>query len=244
MARKVKIDNAVLKRYERQEKIRAKNVLAKRRYYLIVCEGTKTEPNYFKALKKELPRGVLTACQIDIEGTGRNTQTLIDEAIQLREEYEGYSARPLDKLWVVFDRDSFDPNDFNNAINRCRELTPEIGCAWSNEAFELWYLLHFHFYNNAISRKDYQALIENNFHDKGLEDYKYQKNSEEMYQLLEKYGSQADALRNAQTLENRYANRNYANHNPCTMVFKLVAELLGLEEKLNNEALQENMQQD
>ncbi|QEC72818.1 RloB domain-containing protein [Arachidicoccus ginsenosidivorans] len=25
-----------------------------------------------------------------------------------------------------------------------------VGCTWSNEAFELWYLLHFQYYENAL----------------------------------------------------------------------------------------------
>lgn len=236
MARKTKIDNAVLKNLERREKKRSKNIIPKRRYYLIVCEGTKTEPNYFKSLKEELPKGVVTACQIDIEGAGRNTQSLIEKALCLKDEYEKKYDRMLDKLWVVFDKDSFDPNDFNNAINSCKRVNPSIECAWSNEAFELWYLLHFHFYNNAIRRKEYQNLIEENFRTKGLEDYEYKKNSEEMFHQLAKYGSPKDALRNAQALERRYAGaRDFSNQNPCTMVYKLVAELLGLEEELKKE---------
>lgn len=74
MARKIKISNEQLKRYARQEQKRKQNVRAKRMYYLIVCEGEATEPNYFEGLKQDLPNGVLTANQIDIEGTGHNTQ--------------------------------------------------------------------------------------------------------------------------------------------------------------------------
>jgi hypothetical protein len=73
---------------------------------------------------------------------------------------ENIYNRTIDRLWVVFDRDSFSPNDFNNAVHRCQNVKPVIGCAWSNEAFELWYLLHFHYYNNGMSRKDYQDAIE------------------------------------------------------------------------------------
>ena len=127
-----------------------------------MCEGEKTEPNYFEGLKGDLPKGVLTYYQIDITGTGRNTLSLVDEAVRLKELYETEYNRPVDRLWVVFDRDSFSAGDFNNAVIRCRNTKPEIGCAWSNEAFELWYLLHFHFYNHGMSRKDYQGLIEEN----------------------------------------------------------------------------------
>jgi hypothetical protein len=58
-------------------------------------------------------------------------------------------------LWVVFDRDSFAPQSFNNAINKCIQDRPNIDAAWSNEAFELWYLLHLIYFDNA--RKDYAS---------------------------------------------------------------------------------------
>ncbi len=162
MARKIKIPNERLKRFAREEQKRKNNIRNKRKYYLIVCEGEATEPNYFEGLKQDLPKGVLTSYQIDVEGTGMNTQSLLNEASRLKAEYEKNQGRTVDRLWVVFDRDSFSANNFNSAIQRCKENKPEIGCAWSNEAFELWYLLHFHYFENAMSRKDFKGLIENN----------------------------------------------------------------------------------
>ena len=105
MANKIKVDNAVLKRLAQKEKRRIKGSNTKRRYFLIVCEGTKTEPNYFEALKKELPRGILE--KIDIEGLGKNTLSIIEEAIKLREQ--AYKERNwiYDEVWAVFDKDSF-----------------------------------------------------------------------------------------------------------------------------------------
>lgn len=229
MARKIKIPNEHLKLFAREERKRKKDFRTKRQFYLIVCEGEKTEPNYFKGLKEDLPRGVLTYYQIDVEGTGRNTQSLVDEALRLKFAYEKENSRPIDRLWVVFDRDSFSANDFNSAIHRCRDSNPEIGCAWSNEAFELWYLLHFHFYNNGIGRAEYQGLIEGNLRPHLGENYRYEKNSEEMYSLLKTYGNQEDAIRNAKRLTANFEGRqDYANHNPSTMVWKLVEELKSL----------------
>lgn len=229
MARKVKIPNERLKRYARKEHKRKQDIRAKRIYYLIVCEGEETEPNYFEGLKQDLPKGVLTAYQIDIEGTGRNTQSLVDEAIQLKAAYEKDTDRPIDRLWVVFDRDSFAANDFNNAILRCENNEPIIGCAWSNEAFELWYLLHFHYYQNGMNRQQYQGLIEQNLQAFVGADYRYQKNSAVMYDLLKEHGSIDDAIRNAKRLAETYgARQDFAEHNPGTMVWKLVEELLKL----------------
>ncbi|MCC6182609.1 MAG: RloB domain-containing protein [Bacteroidia bacterium] len=232
MARKVKIDNSVLKRLQRKETSRVVNSKPKRKYILIVCEGEKTEPNYFKALKDSLPKGVLEVCEFRIVGTGHNTSSLVRKAMQLRTEWETETRRTVDKLWVVFDRDSFTPTSFNTAINTCIRNRPKVDCAWSNEAFELWYLLHFHYYNTGISRADYQRLIENNFRAKGLVGYHYEKNSTEMYSLLQQYGDQNAAIRNAKRLERTYmGRRNYANQNPCTTVYQLVEELENLKER-------------
>lgn len=231
MARKIKIPNEHLKRFAREEQKRKKDVRNKRKYYLIVCEGEATEPNYFEGLKQDLPKGVLTAHRIDIEGTGRNTQSLVDEALRLKKVYEQDYGRSIDRLWVVFDRDSFSANDFNSAIQRCKNNKPEIGCAWSNEAFELWYLLHFHYYNHAMSRKDYQDTIEVNLKPVLGNEYRYRKNSVEMYDILKEYGSIDTAVANANRLIENFEDReDYANHNPCTTVHSLVKELHSLKE--------------
>ena len=227
MARKIKIPNERLKRFAREEQRRKKDIRNKRKYYLIVCEGEATEPNYFEGLKQDLPKGVLTAYQIDIAGTGRNTQSLVDEALRLQTVYEKNTTRKIDRLWVVFDKDSFTPQDFNGAIQRCHNS--DVGCAWSNEAFELWYLLHFQYYENAISRRRYKEMIENHLKPILGNEFRYEKNSEQMYALLKEYGSLDNAIRNAKRLAERFDGRqDYANHNPCTMVYRLIEELTTL----------------
>lgn len=227
MAKKLKIPNDNLKRFARAEQKRKKNFRNKRKYYLIVCEGEATEPNYFEGLKQDLPKGALTSYQINITGTGRNTQSLVDEAIRLQSAYEKSATRKLDKLWVVFDKDSFSAQDFNSAIQRCHNIN--IGCAWSNEAFELWYLLHFQYYENAMSRRVYKEMIEDHIKPILGDNFKYEKNSEQMYTLLKEHGSFEAAIRNAKRLAAQFDGRqDYANHNPCTMVYELIEELTTL----------------
>jgi hypothetical protein len=232
MAGKINFRNEVKQKYAFKGTSRKENIRAKRRFFLIVCEGEKTEPNYFESLKDNLPRGVLDVCDFRIVGTGHNTKSLVKKAKQLRTDIEKDTNRRIDKLWVVFDRDSFTPDSFNSAIQECLKKQ-DIGCAWTNEAFELWYLLHFNYYNTGISRGQYQKKIEESFQSKGLRDYVYQKNSTEMYKILNQYGSLKDAVKNAKNLEKLYAGQSdFANQNPCTMVHKLVEELFGLEEEI------------
>ncbi len=230
MARKIKVPNHIKKWHDRTETKRLEETKSKRRFFLIVCEGEKTEPNYFESLKDDLPKGVIDVCDFKIVGAGNNTTSLVNKAMVLRTDLQMQTNRTIDKMWIVFDRDSFTAQSFNSAIQTCTADRPDVDCAWTNEAFELWYRLHFHFYNTGISRKQYQDLIEGNFQRQGLNDYKYKKNSTEMFTLLETYGSLEDAIRNAANLEKIYQGQhNYATQNPCTMVHKLVAELFSLE---------------
>ena len=217
MARVAKIDNAFKKRFERQDKKRVFNKRDYRLYYLVVCEGEKTEPNYFESLKKELPVGVL---DIKIEGTGRNTTGLVKHAKALSEK----STRTYDKIWVVFDRDSFPERNFNNAIAMSNAYN--INCAWSNEAFELWFLLHFQFVNNAMSRDDYKSYLEREIIRKsGNAQYRYLKNAPDTYALLKEIGNQDLAIKRAKRLKRTFSDQKFHTHNPCTLVFELIEEL-------------------
>jgi len=106
MANIIKIDNAVLKRQKRTEKKRKQNTKEVRVYFLIVCEGEKTEPNYFKSFKSNVKSFVYT---IDTLGEGSNTKDLVKRTIKAREN----SSQKYDRVWTVFDRDSFSPDNFN-----------------------------------------------------------------------------------------------------------------------------------
>lgn len=77
--------------------------------FLIVCEGERTEPNYFRQFR--VPREVAI---VNIHGTGYNTESLVREAMRLREEkkYDGED----DQVWCVFDRDSFLKAQFNRSL--------------------------------------------------------------------------------------------------------------------------------
>ena len=230
MARVEKIDNVWKKRFERQEKKRAIATRDERVYFLIVCEGEKTEPNYFKALEKELPIGTV---KIEIEGTGRNTIGLVEYTIKQRD----IASRKYDRVWAVFDKNSFPENNFNGAIIKARDNN--VNCAWTNEAFELWFILHFQYRNTGMKRKEYQECIEQEIQSKsGNKDYKYKKNVPDTYSLLIKYGNQEQAIKWAKKLKENFTDEKYATHNPCTRVHELVEELLtpkGVLEKVKKE---------
>jgi len=222
MARIMKIDNAIKKRMAQKQgqQERPYNTRSERKKYLIVCEGERTEPNYFTSLKKKLPIGLV---DIDIEGTGANTLSLVDIAIKLKHEQaekakKSIIHRPYDHVWAVFDKDDFPDVNFNNAIFKAR--SNKVKVAYTNEAFELWYLLHFEFHNTGISRHQYYPLLTRYI---GRE---YAKNAVDMYDLLAEIGNEARAMKWASDLLGQSNLQNPAASNPSTTVHKLIQDLI------------------
>lgn len=175
-----------------------------RENFLIVCEGEKTELNYFKSFRVKS-----TILKVDIRGLGRNTLSLVDKAVDLK------TAGDYNQVWCVFDRDSFPAKNFNAAF--AKATSEGIKIAYSNEAFEIWYLLHFNYYDTAFKRRDYAPKLTK------LLGYKYEKNINNIYEEL--LDRQADAIRNAKRLYASYSQCNPERDNPSTTVFELVEAL-------------------
>jgi 23S rRNA maturation mini-RNase III len=183
-----------------------------RRWFLIVCEGEKTEPNYFRMFPVDKK-----VINLDIKGEGKDTKSLVEKAIELK---NGLKSDERDRVWCVFDRDRNDQNphdaqNFKAAITLAK--TNGIKLAYSNDAFELWYLLHFHYYNTGISRKDYKNMLTK------LLRHEYKKNSETIYEELK--DKQQDAIKRAKLLLEKYDRPNPESDNPSTTVHLLVEEL-------------------
>jgi RloB-like protein len=169
---------------------------------LIVCEGAKTEPQYFKGFR--LP-------SVEVVGAGKNTLSLVEHAFRISEGY--------DQTWCVFDRDSFPAQTFNAAIQRA--ATHGFKVAYSNEAFEIWYLLHFDFHASALSRTLYEQKLTERL------GRPYKKNDPAMFDALR--GRQDQAIGHARRLLADYApNHNPEQDNPCTTVHLLVEQLRAL----------------
>ena len=207
------------RRGNKASKKRKENVRERLVRFLIVCEGTKTEPHYFEAL---INNHISAVRKVTIEGEGRATVSLVDKTMDIKKELERKNAMSFDRVWVVFDKDDFD--DFNDAIKKAHKLG--LHSAWTNEAFELWYYLHFEYLDAGISRSAYIEKLEEAFRRKmGNNSFEYRKGNLDIYRLLQQYGSEDLAKRFAQKLRTLYTGTNYAMHKPCTMVDKLVEEL-------------------
>lgn len=171
---------------------------------LIICEGTKTEPKYFEEMKIDL-----RLPSIFISGKGIDPQSIVECAIK---EINNY-----DEIWCVFDRDDVPAVRFNAAIEMANARMDKIKIAYSNEAFELWYLLHFDYHTSAISRDDLIKKLKKKLG-------KYEKNMDNIYEKL--LNKQNTAIKNAKKLYNSYLNEPVPERdNPSTTVHLLVERL-------------------
>ena len=113
---------------------------------LIVCQGEKTEPNYFRAFR---------VADVEILHGNGDPRQVVEFA---EAEYDKDTRR--DQVWCVFDRDDFP--QFDLAVSRVGILQQQgkpFFAAWSNACFELWYVLHFEYLQSAIDRDRYGRKI-------------------------------------------------------------------------------------
>ncbi|WP_204105769.1 MULTISPECIES: RloB family protein [Spirulina sp. CCY15215] len=218
----------------KQRKVNRRQI---RKRFLIICEGEQTEPNYFKYFqqigrdkqKATIDIEIQTACN---KGGGVGI-TVVKEAIKKKKKDRTYEK---DEVWCVFDRDAKPENKNQHNFNEAIQLASnnDINLAISNDAFELWYLLHYEYYESATHRSNLNEMLST----KTRLGEKYKKNSQDMYDKLK--DKQENAIRNAKKLWQSYARDEKSdsldnlsveekirrhNMNPSTTVFQLVETL-------------------
>lgn len=190
------------------------------RAFLIICEGENTEPEYFKAIPAE-------NTSIKIIGLGSSRTTLVECAFNISQE-EDYQGM---EVWCVFDMDYKGDNanikaDFNEAVELAKKY--DFYTAYSNDAFELWLVLHYKIIEGEFLRFDYYRMLSE------LWDVNYEKTSKKLsfcktiYERLEKddRASQNVAIERAKKLYEDQSDLAYCDQNPCTKVFILVEKIL------------------
>jgi len=177
---------------------------------LIVCEGEKTEPQYFEGLRTEWQ---LRSSDVEIVGRdcGAAPISVVDYAIRVREERK--DRRPYDEVWCVFDCDK------HQSLKRALDKAEANGLrvALSVPCFEFWFVLHYHYTARPFS--DCRAVI------RDLKRYikGYGKGTVPPDLLLSKLNP---ALKNAERL--RKDSEVTGRRNPGTNVDKVVRKLMSM----------------
>lgn len=184
--------------------------------YLIVCEGKKTEPNYFNGLKKKINEKYgnkvdVLIPNIDIKGTGMNTTSLV----KYTQKTVNHANKVYGQVWVVFDKDDYNDEQFDLAVDNCN-----YNVAWSNPNFELWLLAHFKKVNRYVSKDDVLQELSKEFQKKGLGDYT--KNDTNIFDKVTGEGKLHTAIKNCEYMEELNKDGQASQRNPMTKVYKIV----------------------
>lgn len=191
--------------------------------YLIVTEGTQTEPIYFNGIKKLIQESVggqvdiVESPVVDVQGEGCSTCTLIEATEQIVKD----AKVMYQNVWVLFDKDDF--TDFDEAIQCGVERGYNV--AWSNESFEYWLYLHFSYSDSALHRHEWTEKLDGIFKQFGWGSY--QKNDKELFEYVNMYGGVETAIKHAKRRMSEFetSKLNPSEYNPGTTVYKLVEEL-------------------
>ena len=184
--------------------------------YLIVCEGKKTEPNYFNGLKRKINERYgnkvdVLIPNIDVKGTGMNTTSLV----KYTQKTVNHANKVYGQVWVVFDKDDYNDEQFDSAIKNC-----DYNVAWSNPNFELWLLSHFKKVNRYISKDNVLQELSKEFQKEGLGEYT--KNDTNIFEKVTSEERLHTAIKNCEYMEELNKDRQESQRNPMTKVYKII----------------------
>lgn len=204
---------------QRQKRARARNTR-----YLIVCEGTKTEPHYLRELLDDL--GIRPQMVRIAPNDGVSPDRVVAHSVALYEE-DAVAGDAFDTVYCVFDRDRH--TTFDAAVQRTKDLTAQgkpFEAITSTPCFEFWLLLHFGYSTQAFhpaGRKSVGDQVVAVLKTKpGFA--KYGKGQKGIY------GQLKDKLNDALTYAERLRNHGAATRslNPATDVDRLVLAIQAL----------------
>lgn len=190
--------------------------------YLIVCEGEKTEPNYFHEFCADLR--LKTACvRVEPSALGSSPSRVVEYAEKLFNQ-DGLGGDPFDKVFCVFDRDKHD--DFFPAIKHIEQLSAKqkpFEAIVSVPCFEYWLLLHF-----VNTRQAFHAAGKKSICDSVIRELRkqpgfkqYSKGRKDIYGTVR--NNTGTAIDHAEQAEKDA--KDTGEDNPSTRIHHLVAQL-------------------
>ena len=189
---------------------------------LVCCEGEVTEPSYLSGLKGELR---IRLVHIEVVPSGSNPKTLVDYAVEKKQEAERKARREkddnlkYDEVWCVFDVNAHE----HIPDAKQKAGANKINLAISNPCFELWLLLHFQDQRSHIERHQVQSACRG--HMPGFD-------KEVPFEAV--FPHHQEAVGRAVALDDWQHNQGRPGGNPSTGVHRLTERIreLGREEQL------------
>lgn len=192
---------------------------------LIVCEGAKTEPNYFREIRDAYR---LSTANIDIcgEECGSDPLSVVNYAIRKFREDPDY-----DRVYCVFDRDKH--VTYDAAIDKLRQTrlgkNSTFTAITSVPCFEFWLLLHFGYTTRqfcAPGNASNCELVIAELNKKGRIPG-YNKGARDIFALTKEL--LPDAIKHANHLQQH--NQTTDANSPATNMHELIEYLTGLNKR-------------
>lgn len=198
--------------------------IAAKKRILVVCEGSKTEPNYFKSMRIDLK---ISSADVRIcgEECGTDPMSVLDYALSLFQDDSDF-----DEVYCVFDKEGSPERKakYDQAINKISRKKlkggKKIFAIRSVPCFEYWYILHYKFTTTPFLAEGGKSCGDMTV--SVLKKYvpNYDKANNDMYAMLKDLADTAktNALRAAKVAEDS------GTDHPTTNVHELVDALRGL----------------
>jgi hypothetical protein len=180
---------------------------------LIVCEGERTEKEYFEGFARARRN---QAVRIKIARDHGVPRSLVEIAKTYKREAEAAAKKQgdpylaYDAVWCVFDVDE------HPRIPDVRQMARDNGIelAISNPCFELWLLLHFRASPGMQHRDKVRGMVSGYVagYDKGVEFAQYS-------------AGYPQAVRRAEQLDKKAEEEDDAGRNPTTGVYRLTRDI-------------------
>lgn len=184
-------------------------------YYFIVTDTKETEENYMYGLRDSLPKELRGRIVIKVSRakTGKLVKACKEQAAM-----EPQYGEP----WIVFDRDRVE--NFDEIIETAEREGINVG--WSNPCIEIWFDSYFgkiHPYPDSVACcKGFASTFERKT------GQAYKKSSGQIYDLLNRYGDEAVAVKKSEERLQGYIRDDVITPSkmcPCTTVHRLVNEI-------------------
>lgn len=185
---------------------------------LIICEGQKTEPSYFRALKNDYR---LLATDIRIISAKRSDPMSLIKTAEKQYNESVNEGDPFDSVFCVFDKDEH--AHYNDALKTIAKLQPKsvYYAITSVPCFEFWLLLHYCCTTRQFESKN-KSAAEQVVYELKKHINNYEKGDPNIYAKTKDFIS--TAIINAKKV-NEFS-KNNGTDNPSTKVYYLVEQLI------------------
>lgn len=183
-----------------------------RKRVLIVCEGSKREPDYFRGFCR-----CVKARLVEIDSVHGAPRTLVQHASDVVKAARRRTRREdanlgYDEVWCVFDVDEHP--GIPDATQQAK--ANGIRLAISNPCFELWLLIHFRDQNSWVERDRLKSACRQ-LPESGRDDVPCVESCMEHYEK---------AVSRARGLDQRHERNGQPGENPSTGIYRLTERIL------------------